>query len=123
MIPLFIYTALAKKSGNVLHSLLPDLYPDGATITDNDERKIYIFGHELAHVEDAAYLRPKLFQERTENQKIIDNAVKEMGSLNATRTEEVQRVQAILETQRLTIERYADKRGFGIVESYRQNDR
>ena len=113
---------LAERSGDVNETdIVSPFNPKGATITDNDERRVYTIGHEFAHIEDAAYDNPEKFQRLSNYAKIIHNAVQELGAYGAMQKQEIRSMQAIIEAQQPVIEMKADDRGFNIVKSYRQS--
>jgi RHS repeat-associated protein len=108
---------LAKKSGDPNNVMDDKLNPLGSNITDSDERKVYVFGHELAHVEDADS-GPGI--QRWSKARSVVKGANEAFGYKALSKEPVKSVNSIMQTEHQAAESKADQRGYGIVESNRK---
>lgn len=111
---------LAPRTGDVSNHMNPESYPFGSTITDTGERQVYVFGHELAHVEDADTSEGRQSVQEVERLYPAAKARYDAeGSAGYANDRELQATFAIIRADNKRNENVADKRAQGIVESYR----
>jgi RHS repeat-associated protein len=111
---------LAPRTGDVSYHMNPTDYAFGSTITDTGERQVYVFGHELAHVEDAGTSQGRQSVQEIERLYPAAKArYDEEGYTGYANDRELQSTFAIIRADNKRNENVADKRAQGIVESYR----
>jgi len=111
---------LAKRTGDPSNNMNSESYPFGSTITDAREREVYVFGHELAHIEDSD--TPAGRRSIQEVQKLWPDAnarFQSEGSANYANDKDLQATFGIIRADNKRNENVADQRAQGIVESYR----
>jgi hypothetical protein len=111
---------LAPHTADSSTQMNSESYPFGSTLTDSNERRVYLFGHELAHVEDAD--TPEGSNSVQEVQRLFPDANARFnaeGSLGFEQDKDLQATFAIIRADNKRNENVADQRAKGIVESYR----
>jgi RHS repeat-associated protein len=111
---------LAPRTGDPSYQMSSESYPFGSTITDSSERQVYVFGHELAHVEDSD--TPEGRNSIQEVEKLFPDANARFnaeGSSGYAQDKDLQATFAIIRADNKRNENVADQRAKGIVESYR----
>jgi RHS repeat-associated protein len=111
---------LAPHTADSSTQMNSDSYPFGSTLTDSNERRVYVFGHELAHVEDAD--TPEGSNSIQEVQRLFPDAdarFKAEGLSGYEQDKDLQATFGIIRADNKRNENVADQCAKGIVESYR----
>ncbi|HZQ66881.1 MAG TPA: RHS repeat-associated core domain-containing protein [Terriglobales bacterium] len=111
---------LAPRTGDPSNQMNSESYPFGSTITDSSERQVYVFAHELAHVEDADTTEGRNSEQEIE--RLFPDAnvrYKSEGTSGYAKDKDLQATFAIIRADNKRNENVADQRAKGVVESYR----
>jgi RHS repeat-associated protein len=111
---------LAPHTADTSTQMDPISYPFGSTLTDSGERQVYVFGHELGHVEDAQTTggRNSILQ-IDELFPAAQARYDAEGISGYEKDQDLQSIFSIIRADNKRNENVADQRAKGIVESYR----
>ena len=113
---------LTKNSADMSKHMLSEWYPFGTTLTERNERIVYVIGHELAHIEDAdtpqGRANIKQINELAPIRDAFERAARDEGRTYYD-DEYWKAYGELINKIKTRNENVADQRAKGVVESYR----